>query len=159
MRIIIAILLLLFPISCSHIGYITDTDYNIEIKPFIQSFESHCKCKINIPVKIEKIKIKEKGYTTLGICYGFRMPILFRSVVIDSDYWAKADFYEKESTVFHELAHCVLNLGHTEEMTGDYIFIRPKSIMYPYSFYQYQAYRKEYIKELFSRKPGPLSLD
>lgn len=152
MKRLIAILLLLFPLSCSH--YL-NVKQDIELKSFIVSFENHCNCKVTIPVLIEKVHSSEEGFKTLGVCYGFRMPKFFRSVRIDTDYWKEANFYKKESTVFHELAHCVLDMEHDERMIGDYIFIRPKSIMYPYSFSQYETYRKEYIRELFNRKASP----
>jgi hypothetical protein len=128
--------------------------YDARINPHVIQFEKYCNCKVTIPITIEKLPSDDDG-KTLGVCYGFRMPILFRSIKIDKDYLESGSFYQIESTVFHELAHCVLDLEHTEEMKGKYIFIRPKSIMYPYSFFQYSLYREEYIKELFSRKPGP----
>lgn len=152
MRIIVLILLLLFPLSCSTV---TNIKYQLELSSFVRSFEKQCNCTVDVPITIEKIPSNEPGYTTLGLCYAFRWPKVFRSIKIDVDYWQKANFYQKESTVFHELAHCVLDLEHTDEMTGEYLWIRPKSIMYPYSFPQYETYRKQYWKELFSRKPGP----
>jgi hypothetical protein len=128
--------------------------YEPVLNNHVLEFEKLCNCKVNIPITIEPIPSKNDGYKTLGVCYVFRGPMLFRSIRIDKDYWAKASFYQRESTVFHELAHCVLDLEHDERMTGEYIWIRPKSIMYPYSFPQYETYRKEYLKELFLRKPG-----
>jgi hypothetical protein len=152
MKKIIIFFLLLFPFSCSSLK---NFGYQVELYSFVKKFEEECNCKVDVPISIEKIASDEKGYKTLGVCYGFRMPKFFRSIKIDRSYWAEATFYEKEATIYHELAHCVLDLEHTNEWIDGYlIFGRPKSLMYPYSFPQYESFRKEYIKELFSRKPG-----
>lgn len=140
---------LLFP-SCSQVIL---AKRNIELNHHISNFEELCDCKVDIPVTIEKITPLEEGTRTLGVCYGFRMPTWIRSIKIDVDFWKEASYYEKEATVFHELGHCVLDLNHTNEMQGEYIFVRPKSLMYPYSFGLYKDFREEYINELFSRKP------
>lgn len=128
----------------------------MELDSHVREFEALCNCEVDVPIRIKVIPSTKKGYRTLGVCYGFRMPTVFRSIEIDQEYWRTASFYERESTVFHELAHCVLDLEHTDELTGDFLMsLRPKSLMYPYSFSDYETYRKEYIRELFSRKPGP----
>lgn len=153
MRTLILFLLFLFPCSCSTLN---DFTYQMELHRFVRNFEEDCNCKVTVPIKIVAVPSDKDGYKTLGVCYGFRMPSIFRSIEIDKDYWATASYYEKESTIYHELAHCQLDLEHTDEWVGDYVlFGRPKSIMYPYSFPQYEVFRDEYIKELFSRKPGP----
>jgi hypothetical protein len=125
-----------------------------DLEPYIKIFEKHCNCKVNIPIKIVPIDQDEPGYRTLGVCYGFMKSKLFRSIEIDEGYWNSASECERESTVLHELGHCVLNLEHDSAYLWPnlYIFMRPKSLMHPYSFPQYCEHRDEYIKEMFSRK-------
>jgi hypothetical protein len=133
-----------FLASCS----LVRARYEPGLAVHISEFEKHCKCKITIPIYFLKIK-KE---STIGLCYGFKQFWLFRYIVLDSEYWDQADTYERESLLFHELGHCVLDKDHNSEMISEYYFLnyRPKSIMHPYSFYQYRLYRDAYIKELFT---------
>jgi len=35
------------------------------------------------------------------------------AVVVDKDYWSGAKEYQREFTMFHELGHCVLYIGHS----------------------------------------------
>jgi hypothetical protein len=126
--------------------------YDVGIQPHIALFEKHCKCKVDIPIKIKYIPSTEPGVRILGMCYGFKQWKLLRFIEIDNTYWASASYYEREHTILHELGHCVLDLEHDKAMTGDSIFTRPLSIMHPYTFSQYENYRKEYLKELFGRK-------
>jgi hypothetical protein len=114
----------------------------------VSEFEKLCNCKVNIPIYFLKIQRE----STIGLCFGFKQSILFRYIVIDSEYWEKSDSYEREALVFHELGHCVLDKDHNSSMVSFLYFLdhRPKSIMHPYSFYQYRYYRDDYIKELFT---------
>lgn len=127
--------------------------YRPDLAVHVLEFEKHCNCKVNIPIYFLKIQRD----STIGLCFGFKQSILFRYIVLDSDYWEKADNYEKESLVFHELGHCILNKDHSTEMISSYYFLdyRPKSIMHPYSFFQYRYYRDDYIKELFTPQATP----
>jgi len=77
---------------------------------------------------------------------------------IDPVYWASIENVDilKEQLVFHELGHCVLNLGHIPEVnpyTG-----QPLSIMYPAVFnleegMNLEANETEYVKALVENKP------
>jgi len=52
-----------------------------------------------------------------GTCsYGSRFP---RHVTIDLPFWQNAGFYSREMVVFHELGHCILNRGHSEDRTAN----------------------------------------
>lgn len=134
----------------------TTLPMRIDLKIHITEFEKYCNCKVDIPIKITEVEQdkKDDGYRTLAVCYGFRMSKIFRSIEIDEGYWNKATHCERESTVFHELGHCLLDLKHDEEMFSHdfYLFMRPKSVMHPYAFPQYCSYRDQYIKELFNKK-------
>lgn len=54
-----------------------------------------------------------------------------RTIRIDSKYWAKADADSKTETIYHELGHCSMNLGHTSGYRANGC---PVSIMNPYTF-------------------------
>ena len=50
-----------------------------------------------------------------GTCsYGFRGP---RDVTVDEPFWNRSNSFGREMIVFHELGHCVLERGHSEELT------------------------------------------
>ena len=146
------IFLLLFLVSCASVKMRSD------VLPHVKTFEEYCNCKVEVPIKIVPIpkseKDKKEGTKTLGICYGFKMFKPFRSIEIDVFYWKYASDCEREATVLHELAHCELDLEHEEAWfyPDFYLFMRPKSLMHPYSFPQYCTHRDEYLKELFKRK-------
>lgn len=120
---------------------------NLEI--YIKRFEELCNCTVDIPVTMANLS-RDKDSATIGVCYGFRAPKFFRKIQLDQKYWDNADDLDRESLMFHELGHCVLNRDHDEEFEPSHIFIlRPRSLMYPVSFYQYRLHRMDYIKELF----------
>jgi hypothetical protein len=140
----IILFLLLFLASCTT----TRSAYRADLLVHVKEFEKHCKCKVNIPIYISKIN----SDSTIGLCYGFKQSIMFRFIVLDETHWNKSDMYERESLVFHELGHCVLNKEHDASMISSFYFLdyRPKSIMHPYAFYEYKIHRDDYIKELFA---------
>ena len=122
--------------------------YPTDVSLHVKTFEEKCNCKIKIPIYLKKIK----SDTAVGICYGFRQFFIFQYIVIDEDYWSTADLYDKESLLFHELGHCVYGLDHDSAQFGSLMEgYRPKSLMYPWTFYQYKYYRDEYLKELFTK--------
>lgn len=41
------------------------------------------------------------------------------TVTIDTEFWTKANAWEKEYVIFHELGHCVLNRRHLDEQKAD----------------------------------------
>lgn len=138
------LLFLFLLLSCST----SRSAYRPDLLVHIKEFEKHCKCKVSIPIYISKIK----SDSTIGLCYGFKQSIMFKFIILDETYWNESDMYDRESLVFHELGHCVLNKDHDASMVSFFYFLdyRPKSIMHPYSFYQYRLYRDDYIKELFA---------
>jgi len=149
---LILVVLLTFLVSCA------SAQMRQDLLPHIQTFEKYCNCKVKVPIKIVPIPKSKKdikeGTRTLGICYGFKMSKIWRSIEIDEMYWKYASECERESTVLHELAHCELDMDHEEAWLWKdfYLFMRPKSLMHPYSFPQYCTHRTEYIEELFKRK-------
>lgn len=88
-------------------------------------------------------------------------PLTGNKIVIKEDTWNGLDDGSKESLIFHEFGHCILNRGHiaTSDMvsppfadpSGSYTTI-PASIMYPSfpSGPMYLLYQDYYLNELFS---------
>ena len=50
-------------------------------------------------------------------------------VVVDKTFWDSSNDIDKESLVFHELGHCLLDRQHVFELDSNGV---PVSIMYPY---------------------------
>jgi hypothetical protein len=144
-KLISNVLLIFGLLSCASSS--SKKNNNLEI--YIQRFEKFCNCKVDIPVTMAHLSRNEES-ATIGVCYAFRAPKFFRKIELDQEYWDGADDLDRESLIFHELGHCVLDRDHDEEFAPSHIFIlRPRSLMYPVSFYQYRLHRMEYIKELF----------
>lgn len=75
-----------------------------------------------------------------------------RIVEVDANYWSKATDSQKEETIFHELGHCAMGLGHNAEKNSDGC---PVSIMYPYALGNSPCYLSDkpwYYQELESHK-------
>ena len=51
----------------------------------------------------------------IGVCYKKENQ---RSIVIDRSFWLTASAVKKTALMFHELAHCKLDLGHVEPGSG-----------------------------------------
>ena len=104
---------------------------------------------------LDNMEIKEPGDKhAIGLCVpSFLNPVRSRpAIYIDKDYWDNASEMARESTVFHELGHCVLNLEHNDQdvvIKGEKL---KKSLMAPVEFggYKYLANYQYYVDELFS---------
>lgn len=137
----------LFIISMLYISCSAVVMRNKDFDPYVRDFELNCKTKVFIPIVYAPLP-----EDTLGRCVGFRMPFFIRKIEINPNYWKNASHYEKESTMLHELGHCVLDLNHDENMIIEFVVLeRPKSLMYPYEFQQYAFYRDEYRKSFFDQ--------
>ncbi len=84
-----------------------------------------------------------------GVCYSGGLGDT-PTVVIDTQFWAKADDTLREQVVFHELGHCILQRIHVAGSRADNIDA-PVSLMHSGVFSEavYVKYRADYIKELF----------
>lgn len=73
------------------------------------------------------IQFGKLGPDTVGECDLYRS-----TITISTDYWPTLTDLGREETLFHELGHCAMGLGHdnnmvTDPLTGNPI---PESIMY-----------------------------
>ena len=87
-----------------------------ELWPYFESFERQAATQgLTIDLVEENIKgsimpIDEANVA--GVCtYGGFSP---GEIVIDSEFWSRANYYAKEMIVFHELGHCFLFRDHLE---------------------------------------------
>lgn len=84
-----------------------------EILPLATSFEKEgAKRGISIDLKEKGIYIVlGQLQNAVGNC-SYTPEGLYRKIIIDEDYWAKATHQEREWVVFHELGHCYLERTH-----------------------------------------------
>jgi len=71
-------------------------------------------------------------------------------IIIDTDYWATADDFDKEFILMHELGHCYLNRLHVDDVdvNGNCLSIMhssTESCIFPYD----EETRDAYLDELF----------
>lgn len=74
-------------------------------------------------------------------------------ITVDKTYWSRVSKEARLGLVLHELGHCVLKRPHDNNVVitqGNYQV--PKSLMYPYNFYDdgYSFMETYYFKELFN---------
>lgn len=169
-RYIFYIILFSFFNACAPIEQFTqkiDTD----LRPFYDIFmmDAHFyladdfKESYNFTLKFDN----DLDSTVLGMCevaqiqeYNTNLQletITFKTVKINTHFWVQMDYYTKQSTVYHELAHCLLNrLTHSETIYQNY----PKSLMTKYSFIfhaqqltldYYTQHYSQYLCELFTQ--------
>ena len=92
------------------------------------------------------ILIDNHACSTVAVCKLYSTG--YREMVIEQSYWDNAGDYGKEELIFHELGHCVFNLGHDESLRDNNC---AASIMNPYLFGDtqcYSLYRDELILDL-----------
>lgn len=130
------------------IGFIEDNDFFT----FIDSFKYEASVYNIDTNNIENINITYREYENtnyIGMCTKTSSEV---SIQISHNFWSKANYYEKEQLIFHELGHCLLNREHNND-TGYYNnnFVK-KSIMSEYllDYTLYKYYRFYYIEELFA---------
>ena len=73
-----------------------------------------------------------------------------RLIEIDSEFFQKNqnNYYVMQQLMYHELGHCVLDLGHNDQLLANGY---PVSIMYPWAFghmYYYEINNDYYVEQL-----------
>lgn len=104
-----------------------------EFIPHVEEFENQCDEIVDVPIKFAKLP-----GSIIGMCVWFLGPYPFRYMMIDENYWKYADYYDRESLIFHEIGHCVLNEFHENEKNKQG---KPISLMNSYSFSSYWYYQ------------------
>jgi hypothetical protein len=139
-------------LGCGHqISYVDP-----ELKPYVESFEKEA-LRFGLEIHVSGLVITmgehdkmlelTGGKTYAGFCMNYD------TIYIDPLYWPRYSADQKESLMFHELAHCVLHREHdTVQIYDGRGILIPRSLMYP----QIpppgveSRYRDYYLGELFS---------
>jgi hypothetical protein len=91
----------------------------------------------------------------LAVCYYTPTYMFAPFIQVDPVYWMNAPEAEREMTILHELAHCILGRDHDETEDSKGV---PQSLMYPRSFNEneYKKNRDRYLLELFNLVDKPM---
>lgn len=112
-----------------------------ELLPYLEKFRS----EMNLKSDYVSLYFGELEKPTIGRC---RLGIFPNSyITIDKNFWETASESGKEQLMYHELGHCVLMLGHDDELIEYQGFQIPASIMNSYFFgdaWFYSALKDEY---------------
>lgn len=123
------------------------TTVDDEILEYYHRFESTYNVKIdNIPANF--VKLEEPILGTCNIYNGGA-----REILVDVRSWDQMSDLSRELLVFHELGHCYLERGHTDETVTSPDGDIPKSIMSTWilSDTLYEKYKEYYRDELSVR--------
>lgn len=127
-----------------------------EVQPYIDSFQADAGSQ-NVGLKIDDLVVQfdsldQPDQVVYGRCvYGYNMTPV---VKLDKSHWDNGSSTFRETLVYHELGHCLLNRLHINLLWQAPNGARtPFSIMYANSaaLDYYQMYRQHYIQELFRR--------
>jgi hypothetical protein len=137
-------------------------DINQDFSAYVQRFEQVSQ-EVGLPARADRLIMEFdeslSGTRTLGVCYYSRIP----RVTINPSFWKSryTSNAAREQLIFHELGHCVLGRGHTNEeaLALDNGIRLPVSVMNMYHFNTsfYESNWNYYMQELFLREP-PISL-
>lgn len=121
-----------------------------DLRPFIESFEAAYNLNVNVPIGFEDLE-----NTTAGVCRIWGQK--YKEIAIDINYYKvnKHNYHRIEQLVYHELGHCVLNLGHDDR---SFYNGQPKSIMRSYTFNNFEInnfyipQKSYYISQLMDKE-------
>lgn len=109
----------------------------------------------NLIIQFGTLGTKSSNGMEVGICetgpVGLNGSEAYK-VTVDTNFWNSADDYTRESLLFHELGHCLLNRLHKNDKT---VIGTPVSIMNAIlvrgDVYNYnQSTYDDFVKELFT---------
>lgn len=123
-----------------------------ELRPYFQLFADEAAERgIVVDYQAERIEGLLQDITipdVLGQC--FRNVDKPRKVIIDRATWNESDEARKRFLIFHELGHCFLDRGHTDDKIGDEcVSIMHSNTQLCPDFELTVANRKQYLDELF----------
>jgi len=127
---------------------------SVELSVYVQDFENRYNLSVGLPVYIGD----DLNANTVAVCRiwvdGYR-EVQFNRLFYNQ---YKQDYYFMQQIIYHELGHCVFNLGHDETIENN----RPKSIMYPYAFGNTPEYKNNlysYYNELYYKGTGLVGIN
>jgi len=128
-RILSVLLVLLFLVISGGIIIDSQQPTNADLKPYVQLFEYTAGKKVNYSVHFynESDDGSGKKAGVVGMCV--KVTKSLRYVTLDAQKWKYLSSTRKIFLVFHELAHCSLDLPHNEDMISKWC---PRYLMNPY---------------------------
>lgn len=91
-----------------------DKEFTVYVKQFqIEASIRNVDVKIDYSIEFHDETIKDR----LGVCEEWYQngKKVFKKIKIDKKTWEKyPSYYDREYVLFHEMAHCSMNLNHTE---------------------------------------------
>ena len=121
--------------------------------PYVQKFEDESR-RFGPQVRVVDLSIRfgelDPGFT--GLCR--RRFAETPTIIVEPKAWEKASEWTRESLMFHELGHCILNENHREAMmpAREAQGVMPVSLMNPIvvAGAVYRKNRDYYLDELFT---------
>ena len=127
---------------------------NKELKPYVEMFYEDAgvygkhisRGEISYYLKDEPLA--EELPTAVGVCFKSKNKLYLPYIVVSNHYWAMASFLERKALIYHEMAHCLMNLGHVNEHP---------SLMYPnvYGDAYLQIFWDGMVEDLFVNRGEP----
>ena len=153
---VLSLLTALFITNCGQLQDINDviimmvdvTPKYKGVEPELEKYYEEFSAIHNIDISKISATFNDLDMGILGVCRKYKDGT--RAIEIDLHSWIDADDNSRESTMFHELGHCALELGHNwDKIEKDGVII-PESIMFPYDFSSdvYEEYRDYYMERL-----------
>jgi len=104
---------------------------------------------LNIMAQLRSIGVNARAGTA-GFCRSSENGS--REVVVDRNFWNSAGPLQQELVVYHELGHCVLGLGHTDDLDdrGNCTSIMHSTVNFCEESFNSMT-RSDYLDELFSQ--------
>lgn len=120
LEILVLALLLFFMPSCQQESLEPITYLNVaeELCPYFQQFEEEAAAR-GLKIDLKAAQIKGQLSSIPGGLVGICANTAERQIVIDRNFWDRSSTLSKELIVFHELGHCFLDRGHSNEKRTD----------------------------------------
>ncbi|MEY3321823.1 MAG: hypothetical protein RLZZ417_1406 [Bacteroidota bacterium] len=119
MRTLILFLLLsLSFLSCQKEENLIQPETDERLKLFFVSFKNEGALR-GQNVKVEDVTGSIMDIDPEGVLGRCNQSTGYKHLMIDSSFWLKATFAEKEYVIFHEMGHCALNRRHLDTKNTD----------------------------------------
>jgi hypothetical protein len=137
MKYTISLFVIIFSSCGSANGFVDE-----KLQPYFNKFEQDIGiAPVGVVAFFDDVKLPALATCTTS---PFHLP----EIRVDYIWWEGASEDSREQLIYHELGHCVLDLGHNPNLNE---YGCPESIMYPYVFGKtscYKHYKPYYYEEL-----------
>lgn len=119
------------------------------IDPEIQEYYDKFYIELGINPDEIPAEFSDLHSPAVGLCISY--PDGKSNILIDRAFWDRSSDSAREQVVFHELGHCLLQLGHNDNSISIDNLVIPESIMNSIAFGNQDYYHKNeyyYYKEL-----------